>query len=75
MAQALLSIISECANTMGRAKPVITNVEVIKRPMSIGADPSSRKLRSSEPQCENRAFGNGARTKVSAENGQYSDEN
>jgi hypothetical protein len=39
-------------------------MEVMKRPRSIGAEPSAEN--SSDPQCENNAFGSGASTNVKA---------
>jgi len=51
IAQALESMISECARTIGKANPVITIIAVIKRPTSIGPAPSSKLVAySSAPQ-------------------------
>lgn len=66
MAQAAGLMISECVSTIGSAKPVTTMIEVRKRPRSTGPDPSSEVANSSLPQWENKAFGNGAKTNVSA---------
>jgi hypothetical protein len=65
--QALGRITSECAKTMGSAKPETTIIEVIKRPRSTGPDVSwSDDENSSAPQWENNAFGSGATTNVRA---------
>lgn len=66
MIQAPGLITSECASTIGSANPVTTTTEVMKRPRSIGPEPSYEAENSSDPQCEKMAFGKGARTKVSA---------
>jgi len=58
---------SEWASTSGRAKPVTTTMDVMKRPRSMGPEPSSTAAeKSSLPQWANRAFGSGARTNVNA---------
>ena len=43
-----------------------TTMEVKNRPRSRGPDPSSSVENSSEPQCENKALGRGAKTNVKA---------
>lgn len=74
IAQAAGRITSEWARTSGRAKPVTTTTAVINRPRSRGPDPSSSVENSSEPQWENSALGNGARTNVRAAVGMESDQ-
>lgn len=66
MAHAPGCIISECIKTIGRANPVTTIIDVMNRPRSTGPDPSYDAENSSPPQCENTAFGKGARTNVKA---------
>ena len=64
-------MISECASMSGNAKPVTTINAVMKRPRSMGPEPSLSVVKSSEPQCENSALGRGATTKVNAVHAQY----
>ena len=66
-------ITSACASTNGRAKPVTTITDVMKRPRSTAPEPSSVE-KSSFPQCAKRAFGNGATTNVRAEKSAISHE-
>lgn len=66
IAQAPGAMTSECVSTTGSAKPVTTTIDVKNRPRSIGPDPSYEAENSSPPQCENKAFGKGAKTKVKA---------
>src|ERR1700722_644176 len=62
--QAPIRMTSAWANTMGKAKPVTTMMEVIKRPRSTRPELSAEK--SFEPQWGNNAFGRGASTNVTA---------
>ena len=68
MAQAVGLMIPECARIIGSANPVTTIMAVMKRPRSIGPEPSSKLVAySSAPQqCGKTAFGSGARTNVKA---------
>ncbi len=64
---AVCRMTSACARTIGRANPVTTMIEVMKRPRSTAAEPSySAEEKSSAAQWEKIAFGNGATTKVNA---------
>jgi hypothetical protein len=62
--QATVSITSEWASTIGKAKPETTKIAVMKRPRSTGPELSAEN--SSEAQCGNNAFGRGASTKMRA---------
>ena len=65
IAHAAGRMISACANMSGKANPVTTTEEVMKRPRSTGPDPSSAE-KSSLPQRAKIAFGRGAATNVRA---------
>ena len=57
---------SACWRIKGKAKPVTTTIEVMKRPRSMAGLVSYSLEKSSEPQCANSVLGTGASTKMSA---------